>query len=413
MKVISTPAPPRRVRRVAATAAIASGSFAAAGAASSLVAATYFARRVLTPERKRPDDVEILAFSDDAVTLGVTADTRVPGRYGLWLQAGTGHCRVGEILRIDEAEGIVSRELLGVDYGRLDIGTARWNPYYFGSAPDRSMGLSTEHVMVETDLGGMPAWLIPAPGRSDRWAVLVHGRGARREEALRAVSTLRSQGLTCLIPMYRNDDGAPAGADGRYSLGLSEWQDIEAAIEYAVDRGAREVVLGGWSMGGAIVLQTLARSASAEVVSRVFLDAPVINWHDVLDHHGRLNHIPGPVGQFGQLMMGRRWARRLVGVHDPVDVAQTDWVARADELRHPMLIIHSRDDEFVPVGPSERLAQARPDLVRFEPWAQARHCKAWNVDASRWERLVGEFVSPPASARSACRPPRPGSVGSR
>ena len=50
--------------------------------------------------------------------------------------------------------------------------------------------------------------------------------------------------------------------------------------------------------------------------------------------------------------MGRRLTRRLVGVHDPVDVAQTDWVARAAELQHRTLIIHSVDDEFVPVGPS-------------------------------------------------------------
>jgi hypothetical protein len=80
-------------------------------------------------------------------------------------------------------------------------------------------------------------------------------------------------------------------------------------------------------------------------------------------------------------------------VHDPVDVAKTNWEARSGELRHPMLIIHSVDDEFVPVGPSERLAKARPDLVRFEPWQTARHCKEWNVDPDRWERAVAQFVS--------------------
>ena len=65
---------------------------------------------------------------------------------------------------------------------------------------------------------------------------------------------------------------------------------------------------------------------------------------------------------------------------------------QADELHHPLLLIHSRDDEFVPVGPSERLAAARPDLVTFEPWSLARHCKEWNVDPHRWDRVVGDFV---------------------
>jgi hypothetical protein len=58
-----------------------------------------------------------------------------------------------------------------------------------------------------------------------------------------------------------------------------------------------------------------------------------------------------------------------------------------------MLIIHSDDDEFVPVGPSRALAEARPDLVTFEPWFFARHCKEWNTDPDRWERLVRKFVS--------------------
>ena len=39
------------------------------------------------------------------------------------------------------------------------------------------------------------------------------------------------------------------------------------------------------------------------------------------------------------------------------------------------------------------LAAARPDLVTFVPWSLARHCKEWNVDPERWERVVREFIS--------------------
>ena len=58
-------------------------------------------------------------------------------------------------------------------------------------------------------------------------------------------------------------------------------------MRYAVDRGAREVLLMGWSMGGAIVLQLLDRSPLSALVSRVVLDAPVIDWGDVLAHHAQ------------------------------------------------------------------------------------------------------------------------------
>ena len=364
-----------------------------ARAAGSLAAAAYSARRVLTPERKRPDDLEILDVRGDRVLLSATAETVVPGRYGLWLDGGRGHVRIGNLTGRDVAEGTVEREVLGVDAGVLRPGGARFNGYYYSGTPDTALGLPTEHVEVEGELGRLPAWVVPAPGgRGSRWAVLVHGRGATRDEALRALAALHRAGWTSMVPTYRNDEDVPAGPDGRYNLGLSEWRDIESAVEHAVEAGADEVLLLGWSMGGAITLQFLDRSPLADLVTRVVLDGPVIDWGDVLEHHARMHRVPKVVGALSRTMMGRRWGKRLVGVHESVDVAQTDWVRRADELRHPMLLIHSADDEFVPVGPSRRLAQHRPDLVTYEEWRVARHCKEWNTDPERWERLVTEFA---------------------
>lgn len=388
MPPASTPA-----RKAAVAGAVTAGSLVAAGALSTVGAATYFARRVLTPDRQRPDDTQILAVDADSVTLGVNPDTLSPGRYGLWLDGDRGHARVGEVLDLDEGSGRVRRELLGVDFGHLTSGFGRWNQYYFASPPDRSLGLRSEYVDVDTELGTMPAWVVPAPARSERWAILVHGRGARRQEGLRAVRPLHEAGINVIIPSYRNDLGARSGPDGRYNLGLSEWRDIEDAGLLAVHRGARELVLVGWSMGGAIVLQTLARSWLADHVTHVVLDAPVIDWGDVIAHHARANGIPAPIGGLSRALMGRRSARRLVGVHDPVDVAKTNWVSRAGELQHRILLIHSVDDEFVPVGPSLALAGARPDLVTMERWDRARHTKEWNVDPERWERSVAEYVS--------------------
>ena len=384
----STPA-----RKAAIAGAVTAGSLLAAGALSTVGAASYFARRVLTPDRQRPDDTQILAVDDDSVTLGVSPDTSAPGRYGLWLDGDRGHARVGEVLEVDEGSGRVRRELLGVDFGHLTGGFGRWNQYYFASPPDRSLGLRTEYVDVQTELGTMPAWVVPAASQSDRWAVLVHGRGARRQEGLRAVQPLHDAGINVIIPSYRNDLGARSGPDGRYNLGLSEWRDIEDAGLYAVQRGARELVLVGWSMGGAIVLQTLSRSRLADQVTHVVLDAPVIDWGDVIAHHARSNGIPAPIGGLSRALMGRRSARRLVGVHDPVDVAKTNWVSRAAELEHRILLIHSVDDEFVPVGPSMALAESRRDLVTMPRWDTARHTKEWNVDPRRWEASVSEFVS--------------------
>ena len=382
----------------AAAAGVAAAVLSAAGTVG---AATYLARRLLTPDRLRPDDTQILGIEDGSVTLGLTPETEQPGRYGLWFGGGQGHARVGAVLDVDHELGRVRRVLEGVDVGELCVGPARWNQYYYAGNPQDALGLSSRDVQIDSELGMLTAWEVPADTLEavadgdvgGRWAVLVHGRGAEREECLRAVPVIHDLGFTVLIPMYRNDIGAPSSPDGRYSLGLSEWRDCEAALLYAVDAGAREIVLFGWSMGGAIILQALDRSWLSDRVKAVVLDSPVIDWADVLRHHGALHKIPGPIGSLSRSLIGLSWARRLVGVHEPIDVALTNWENRADELKHRTLIIHSLDDEFVPAGPSISLAARRPDLVRLEPWQQARHTKEWNVDPQRWDAVVRDFLT--------------------
>jgi pimeloyl-ACP methyl ester carboxylesterase len=386
-------------RSMAAAAGLTGGVMA--GSAAALTLASYVLRRLVTPERDRSDNVEILAVSldetGDTVALGRTEETVAPGRYGMWLHGGRGHVRLGDIVAEDLEADAVTRVVEKVDAGSLRPGPARWNGYYYGGDPRQSLGLDFSDVLIPGPLGDMPAWLIPgaaeASGTGARWAVLVHGRGALRGECLRAVPVLHRLGITCLVVGYRNDEDAPSSGDRRYALGLAEWADVDAALRWAQDRGARRVTLFGWSMGGAIVLQTLSRSAAApQLVDRVVLDAPVVDWNDVIRHHLRLGRMPVGMASVAVRVLRSTGARHLVGLDTPLDVAETNWTARARELKHPTLLIHSVDDEFVPVGPSVALARSRAGLVRYVRWTVARHTKEWNTDPDRWDRVVTEFL---------------------
>lgn len=385
-----------RSTRVALRGALLGASAALAGAAAVSAAVTYFARRVVSPERVRVDDVEVLGVGAGTVTLRATPDTVAPGRYGLWLDGGNAHVQLGAVIDHDDVARTVTRRVLGGDTGRLREGPARWNQYFHAGTPE-ALGLAYQDAPVRTDLGMMPAWLVPPPEGTDRassstWAILVHGRGATREECLRALPVLHRLGFTSLVVSYRNDLGAAATPRGRYHLGDAEWLDVEAAVLFAADHGARDVVLVGWSMGGAIALQTVARSWTADRVRAVVLDGPVLDWRDVLDHHARLNGMPVGLGRLSQAVLEHPHARRLVGVDAPLSLDRMDWVSRASQLRLPALVIHSDDDEFVPSGPSRRLAEARPDLVTLVTVPGARHTKEWNVDPEAWDTAVARFL---------------------
>jgi len=357
------------------------------------------ARTVLIPPSRREDDVRIRSLDLDAgrILLSATGDSVLPGEYSFWFSGDTGHARVGQIISISKLG--VTRELLSVDFG--DIVSARRGRFsgWFWLSP-RGLGLPYENVVVPTPLGPAPAWFLPAEQDTDRWVIQVHGRAVRRAETLRAVAPFRDAGYHSLLVSYRNDGEAPRSADYRYALGEREWIDVDAAMAFAIARGAREIVLMGWSMGGATVLQALTRSPRSALVTGVVLDSPVVDWIATLDFQAKMRRLPSAVRWGVYTLIRSRWGRIVTGLAEPLDFERMDFVSRATELDRPILLLHSVDDGFVPATASSALASARPDIVTFEEFAIARHTKLWNYDRTRWEDAIRNWLDQLTSQRA-------------
>jgi Dipeptidyl aminopeptidases/acylaminoacyl-peptidases len=364
-------------------------------------AVTYhFARIVVTPPRARPEDVAV--FSHDAanatITLSETPDTTLPGNYSFWFAGTRGHARLGEIR--GRSPGTVTRRIIAVDSGDLALARrGRMGGWIYQRPED--LGLPFEDVTIATPVGDAPAWLVPAESESGRWVIQVHGRAVTRTETLRAVPVFHQAGYTCLLISYRNDGVAQTSDDARYALGDTEWEDVDAAIQYAIGAGAREVVLMGWSMGGAVVLQSVTRSRSP-FIRGVVLESPVIDWVTALDYQARALGLPLFITHGVYRLIASRWASRITGQAQPIDLARLDFVRRATELSLPILLFHSDDDGYVPVDASAALAAARGDIVTFERFQVARHTKLWNYDPDRWNGAISRWLAGlgPTSART-------------
>ena len=375
--------------RIVTGTAIGIGALAGAAAIAAGVVSVIFARTVVTPPTKREEDVVILADDDSTITLSATMDSMTPGRYSFWFDQEGGHARVGEILSY--TTDTVTRQLLGVDFGDLEHAQRGRFSGWFYLGP-KELGVPFSDVEVQTELGPAPAWLIPAAGPSARWMIGVHGRAVRRQETLRSVPVFRSAGYTSLLISYRNDHDAPSTADNRYALGDTEWRDVEAAMQYAIDNGAREIVLMGWSMGGATVLQALTRSPLSRLVRGVVLESPVVDWVAALRFQGTINKLPKPLDRLVLGLISGKWAGRLTGQAEPIDLKRLDFVTRASELEVPILLLHSTDDGYIPSDASAALAAARPDIVTYEEFGTARHTKLWNYDADRWNSAISAWL---------------------
>ena len=252
------------------------------------------------------------------------------------------------------------------------------------------LGLEYSQVSYSSPFGEFPAWFVD--GDSSTWAIFVHGRGAHMREGLRILPTLVDAGMPTMMISYRNDEASPQTEDRLARFGATEWEDLEGAVAYALDNGAEQVVLVGFSMGGSISIAFLERSPLAASVSAIIFDSPALNVAGMVGARAAdTDLIPGlPIKVPWSLTVA---AKTFADVRFDVTWWLVDYPSHPNVVGVPVLLIHGDDDGSVPVDQSVGFAESLGDLARLELFPGAGHVRSWNVDRERYERIVAKFLT--------------------
>ncbi|ODT26009.1 MAG: phospholipase [Microbacterium sp. SCN 69-37] len=351
------------------------------------------ARRLTAPPSGRVYSLTVRGImrheGHDAVVLDRNPSTVATGVYNLWLEGG-GWVRLGPV--VGEDAGTVTRLVESTEPADgLAVGQrASWSGIYYRDPADA--GLHAENVVVETLVGPAPAWLIrPTANATNVWAIHIHGLASPRAGTLRGVKVAADAGFVSLVVTYRNDGEGPMAGSGRSTLGVTETDDVRAAVRFAIAHGARRIVLFGWSMGGAIALQVAADEEFKGVIDRLILDSPVLDWSATIAANCARVGLAPQVG-----VLARPWLQcgplaRLVGSRSAVPLRRFNWIARATMLSVPTLIFQGVDDTSSPPAVAYRLARLRSESVQLETF-RANHTLGWNSDSGRWQRQALEWL---------------------
>jgi uncharacterized protein len=220
-------------------------------------------------------------------------------------------------------------------------------------ATPASVGLGYREVeFLSTDGVRLSAWWVPAEG-SSLATVLVPGWGGYKfgENLLQTLPVYHDAGYSVLLIDLR----AQGESDGtRRTFGYREVRDVRGALAWLQRQGYAldQVVLHGWSMGGATALRAAPGTGVAAVVEEAgYADLPIL--------------LKGEIPEFVRFGRPLRpailLAGRLFPDFDPWDVVPKKEAAELSVEGVPLFIIHSIEDDIVPYEQASILAAAYPE----------------------------------------------------
>lgn len=200
--------------------------------------------------------------------------------------------------------------------------------------PD-DMGLGFEEVTFRSADGvALHGWFVPADDA--RFTILFcHGNAGNVMHRLDTIALFHAMGLSCFVFDYRGygrSEGRP-NESGTY-------RDARAAYDWLVQaKGGRaeQIVLFGRSLGGSIAAHLAGQVQARTLV----IESSFTSYPDI----GARMYPYMPVRLFARFRYNTR--------------------ARLAKVRCPVLVMHSREDEFVPFEFGRRLFDAALEPKRF------------------------------------------------
>jgi fermentation-respiration switch protein FrsA (DUF1100 family) len=212
------------------------------------------------------------------------------------------------------------------------------------------VGLDYREVSIQsTDGLELAGWWVPGNDPS-RAVMLVPGIEGDKSDrhVLKSASVYAGAGHGVLMIDLR----AQGRSEGeRVTMGYKEVRDVRGALLWLNERGFApgEVVLHGFSLGGATVLRAAPESGVAAVVEEsAYADLPLVLRQQLPKVSGLPSFFTPGIFVMGKLFLGI----------DPWAVQPEEDAQRLCEKRIPLLIIHSTDDETTPFEHARRIKAA-------------------------------------------------------
>jgi pimeloyl-ACP methyl ester carboxylesterase len=167
---------------------------------------------------------------------------------------------------------------------------------------------------------------------------------------------------------------------------------VDAAIAFAVESGAEEIVVIGWSMGATIALLLAESSRFRDRITRLVLIGPALSWRASIARGIAAARLPAWVGPPLFRSLEAQGLSKLAKMAEPTSFKALDWLRANRPITTPTLVLHSAGDADNELGESRELALSNPATVTVFEFPPVPHLMEWNAHRVLFESVVRDWL---------------------
>ena len=244
-----------------------------------------------------------------------------------------------------------------------------------GSVPDSAF---TNIKLKTKDSLTLDAWLIPVMHAKGTIAIF-HGHGSEKSANLSQSNEFNEMGYSTLLVDFR----AHGQSEGNTcTIGYREAEDVKLVYDYLKNKGEKNIILYGISLGAATITKAVADYSLAP--EKIILEMPFASLPATVE--GKMRMAGLPEEPFGGLLTF--WG----GVINGFWAFNMKPAAFVKKIKCPVLLQWGRKDKGVTETQINELFKNITSPKKFVVYENSGHENLCENEPDKWEENVGDFL---------------------
>jgi len=244
-------------------------------------------------------------------------------------------------------------------------------------APDSTLETVTLNTSDSVRLEG---WYVKTTGPAKGTVILFHGHGNKKSSVLGEAAGFRKLGYNTFLTDFRAH-GSSGG--NTCTIGFYESEDVKLAYDFVKQKGEKNIVLWGISMGAAAI--TKAMNDYPLEPTKVILEMPFASIVQAAEGRIKMMRLPGqPLASFITFWGGTLHGFWAFGMK-PSEFAK--------KIQVPVLLQWGRQDPRVQQAETDAIFENLPGKKQLVVYETAGHESLCDQEHDKWMASVAGFLN--------------------